>query len=144
MYTDYVLLRLASQNDDVRGSLITFTAQVQNVRVTSINSTSVIVSWSSVSLLPSDVDDYNVSYKVYYSRVQSRKRQGPEEQSVTTTGTFIVIIRLTPGAQYRFEVTTLAEGNGEIIEGPRSQIDDDSMPVLPPGGTVAWSLTEME
>ena len=112
--------------------------------VTSINSTSVNVSWSSVSLLPSDVDDYEVSYKVYYSRVESSKRQGPEEQSVTTTGTFIVIIRLTPGAQYRFEVTTLAEGNGEIIEGPRSQIDDDSMPVLPPGGTVAWSLTEME
>ena len=110
--------------------------------VTAIDSTSVNVSWSSVSLLPSDVDDYEVSYKVYYSRVESSKRQGPEEQNVTTNGTFIVIIRLTPGAQYRFQVTALAEGNGEIIEGPRSQIDDDSMPVLP-GGTVAWSLTEM-
>ena len=110
--------------------------------VTAIDSTSVNVSWSSVSLLPSDVDDYKVSYKVYYSRVESSKRQEPEEQSVTTTGTFIVIIRLTPGAQYRFQVTALA---CSIIEGPRSQIDaDDSMPVLPPGGTVAWSLTEME
>ena len=101
--------------------------------VTAIDSTSVNVSWSSVSLLPSDVDDYEVSYKVYYSRVESSKRQGPEEQNVTTTGTFIVIIRLTPGAQYRFQVTALTEGNGEIIEGPRSQIDPGSIFVLPEG-----------
>ena len=94
------------------------------------------MTWDPISLLPSEQEVYTVSYTVYYSRVLNRKRQG--EQSVTTSVPHAVFVGLTLGVEYRFQVAAVAEGNGMIIEGQRSQIDDASSPVLPEG-KVAWT-----
>ena len=96
------------------------TAQVEDVQVSSISSTSVIVSWDPVSLLPSEEEEYNVSYRIYYSHVGRKRQEG--EANVTTSETSVVITGLTPGTEYQIQVAAIAQGNGVEIEGQRSHL----------------------
>ena len=93
-------------------------APVTNVRVEQLTETSVRVSWDAISL------PEVTRYRVFYSQVESRKRQ-VEEEMMDVQGrdqTFVVIEDLVSSAQYQFQVVAIAVLGGMEFVGERSAV----------------------
>ena len=96
---------------------------VGNVQVQNF---SVEVTWD-----PPPLTTGIVGFRVYYSQVQSRKRQSEEGvEDVDGLVSSATITGLSRGVQYQFQVAVRARLNGEIFEGERSAISEDSMITL--------------
>ncbi len=94
----------------VRHRCITSSAQVQGVDVKSINTTSVQVSWTPISL------PEIIGYRVVYSPSD----YPCAEREVIVSGPPAVIDSLTFEHMYQFEVQALVEVGGETLKGERS------------------------
>ena len=102
-------------------------AVVTNVRVEQLTETSVRVSWDAISL------PEVTRYRVFYSQVESRKRQVMGELMVEVQGrdqTSVVIENLGNSVQYLFQVDAVAVLEGTEFVGERSDARDESMLVL--------------
>ena len=100
---------------------------VTNVRVEQLTDTSVRVSWNAISL------PEVTRYKVFYSQVESRKRQVMGELMVKVQGrdqTSVVIENLVSSVQYRFQVVSIAVLGGREFTGERSVVGDESLLAL--------------
>ena len=94
-------------------------AVVTNVRVEQLTETSVRVSWDAISL------PEVTRYRVFYSQVESRKRQVMGELMVEVQGrdqTSVVIEDLVSSVQYQFQVVAIAVLEGMEIVGERSML----------------------
>ena len=102
-------------------------AVVTNVRVEQLTDTSVNVSWDAISL------PEVTSYRVFYSQVESRKRQVMGELMMEVQGrdqTSVVIEDLVSSVQYRFQVVAEAVLGGMEFTGERSVVGEESMVTL--------------
>ena len=100
---------------------------VTNVRVEQLTETSVRVSWDALSL------PEVTRYRVFYSQVESGKRQVMGELMVEVQGreqTSVVIEDLVSSVQYRFQVVAIAVLGVMEFVGERSDARDESMLVL--------------
>ena len=85
-----------------------------NVEVEIVFDTSVRVSWDSV-----DIPEIT-GYTVYYSQTGNRKRQSEEFITVNSSVTSVVIEGLLNNVEYQFQVVAIAELDGNVIMGQRS------------------------
>ena len=94
-----------------------------NVQVELLSDASVQVTWDPL-LIAAGI----VGFRVYYSQAQSRKRQS-EEAFVAVDGlvSSATITCLSLGVQYQFQVVARALQSGQILEGERSEVSEDSM-----------------
>ena len=102
-------------------------AVVTNVRVEQLTETSVRVSWNAISL------PEVTRYRVFYSQVESRKRQVMGELMVEVQGrdqTSVVIENLVSSVQYQFQVVAEAVLGGMEFTGERSAVGEESMLTL--------------
>ena len=100
---------------------------VTNVRVEQLTETSVTVSWDAITL------PEVIRYRVFYSQVESRKRQVMGELMVEVQGrdqTSVVIEDLVSSAQYQFQVVAIAVLGGMEFVGERSVVGDESLHTL--------------
>ena len=84
-------------------------AMVTNVQVEQITENSVRVSWDAISL------PEVTRYRVFYSPIESRKRQVMGELMVEVQGreqTSVVIEDLVSSVQYQFQVVAIAVLHG--------------------------------
>ena len=89
--------------------------------------TSVRVSWDATSL------PEVTRYRVFYSQVESRKRQVMGEPMVEVEGrdqTSVVIENLVSSVQYQFQVVAIAVLGGMEFVGERSVVSEESMLIL--------------
>ena len=89
-------------------------AQVQNVIVEVLTSTSVKVSWDKL-----DVQEIT-HYIIYYRQIAKRKRQVETTVQVPATANSVVISNLTSSGHYVFEVEARLVIGEAIFVGPRS------------------------
>ena len=92
-----------------------------NVRVEQLTETSVRVSWDVISL------PEVTRYRVFYSQVESRKRQVMGELIVDAQGrdqVSVVIEDLVSSMQYRFQVVAVAVLGGREFVGERAAGDE--------------------
>ena len=83
-----------------------------------LSDTSVEVTWD-----PLPITTGIVGFRVYYSQVQSRKRQSEERfEDVDGLVSSATITGLSPGVQYQFQVVVRARLSGQIFEGERSEV----------------------
>ena len=95
---------------------------VTNVRVEQLTETSVRVSWDAISL------PEVTRYRVFYSPVESRKREmGELTADVRRDQTFVVIENLVSSMLYQFQVEAIAEQEGMEYVGNRSVVHIDSI-----------------
>ena len=102
-------------------------AVVTNVRVEQITETSVNVSWDAISL------PEVISYRVFYSQVESRKRQVMGELMMDVQGgdqTSVVIEDLVRSVQYQFQVLAIAVLGRREFVGERSAVGEESILAL--------------
>ena len=102
-------------------------ALVINVQVEQLTETSVRVSWDAITL------PEVTRYRVFYSQVESRKRQVMGELMVEVQGrdqTSVVIEDLVSSAQYQFQVVAIAVLGGMEFVGGRSAVGEESMVAL--------------
>ena len=102
-------------------------APVTNIRVEQLTETSVRVSWDAISL------PEVTRYRVFYSQVESRKRQVMGELMVEVQGrdqTSVVIENLVSSVQYQFQVVAIAVLGGMEFVGERSVVRDESLLAL--------------
>ena len=86
---------------------------VTGVMVEQLTVTSVRVSWDEI---PVD----GITYRVYYSQTENRKRQSTE-MSIDSTTNSVDIDGLDSNVEYQFQVVAITVVNGETIEGERSE-----------------------
>ena len=91
-------------------------AIVMNVEVEVVSDTSVRVSWDSV-----DIPEIT-NYTVYYSQTGDRKRQSEESITVPSSDKSVVIEGLLNNVEYQFQVVAIAELDGDVIMGQRSNV----------------------
>ena len=89
-------------------------ALVMNVEVEVVSDTSVRVSWDSV-----DIPEIT-GYTVYYNQTGNRKRQSEESITVPSSDNSVVIEGLLNNVEYQFQVVAIAELDGDVIMGQRS------------------------
>ena len=89
-----------------------------NVEVKVVSDTSVRVSWDSV-----DIPEIT-GYTVYYSQTGNRKRQSEEPITVPSSdnSVHVVIEGLLNNLEYQFQVVAIAELDGDVIMGQRSNV----------------------
>ena len=87
-----------------------------NVVVEVVSDTSVRVSWDSV-----DIPEIT-GYTVYYSQTGNRKRQSEEFITVPSSNNSVVIEGLLNNVEYQFQVVAIAELDGDMIMGQRSNV----------------------
>ena len=87
------------------------TAEVEDVVIKRVNETAVLVSWKAL--------DLPVSYVVFYSRVDSRRRQNEIYNKTFSVGSSSGIIAgLVGGADYIFQVVAaLSTSDGSFVLG---------------------------
>ena len=89
---------------------------VRDVSLIILSDTSVRVSWTRVR--PSRSTDYTLdSYIIYYTQKGTRKQ---ESVTVSSGNDNLVIQDLTSMAEYNFQVATIINVDGELIQGLRS------------------------
>ncbi len=82
------------------------------------------VTWKSVTLPLEEL----TGYRVYYSQVESRKRQTGETVTFPRDVSSRVIGGLETGESYQFQVTALARTvDGTEVEGEASVVDDSAI-----------------
>ena len=81
--------------------------------MTSLNDTSVSVSWTALIITGFPIDSYTV---VYSPVSQDREMTHVVSGSVTST----VITGLDPSSNYQFQVFATVTVDGEVLEGERS------------------------
>ena len=116
-------------------------AVVTNVKVEQITENSVRVSWDAISL------PEVTRYRVFYSQVESRKRQVIGELMVEVQGrdqTSVVIEDLVISVQYRFQVDAVAVLEGTEFLGERADARDESMLVLTTALQEVWTATRSD
>ena len=93
-------------------------AKVRNVRIFAIDLHTIEVSWDSSNHTAASVGYSIVGYRVYYSLL----RRSNNESSITVHGgfTFAFIEDLLAFTQYKIEVGLLADYDGDMAHGLRS------------------------
>ena len=89
-------------------------ALVMNVEVEIVSDTSVRVSWDSI-----DIPEIT-GFIVYYKQTGNRKRQSEESITVPSSDNSVVIEGLLNNVEYQFQVVAIAELDGDVIIGQRS------------------------
>ena len=113
-----------ANNYYILGAICINVAAVEGVKVTSLNDTSVNVSWNAVIFPDFPIDNYTV---VYSPVSKSDRRQDGEMTAVfpgsVTSG---VITDLEPAVTYQFQVFATVTANGVSVEGEWSEPVDTS------------------
>ena len=87
-----------------------FTARVKNVVIEVVNTETVLVSWSPVTLQETS------GYIIFYSDESSTQQVNVSDPEAS----FAVIFGLTAGVEYQFQMQAVVEIDGEVFLGKKS------------------------
>ena len=95
-----------------------FSAMVRNVRVTTTNATTLLVSWDALQ------DSYLSHYTIYYSAFSPQLSKVVDKFtkviSSANTAEIANIRELRTGVEHQFQVTASLKVDGELYEGVKS------------------------
>lgn len=119
-----------------------FLAQVTDVQVYVATPNSVEVSWTSSNGQAASIGYRVIGYQVYYNLMGSGRKQ-EETLSVHASRTSIPIEDLLANSQYMFQVSVLADIEGDIANGLRSDPIVARLSLRATGGIVPETLADV-
>ena len=106
--------------------LLLFAVTVSNVSVQVINATMLMVSWDLVGQLRWTIHHYTIYYSAFSPVLYKVIDESTIEVPPNKTSEAVVIRELEAGVEHRFQVTASLEIQGEVYEGEKSILTEDS------------------
>ena len=99
---------------------------IRNVKIQVINATALLVSW--------DQSLWSTHYTLYYSAFSPVLYKVVDESTtvIPSNKTYVAVVirQLAAGIQHRFQVTASVETQGEVCEGEKSMLTEDSRTIF--------------
>ena len=103
---------------------------VSNVSIQVTNATMLMVSWDLVGQSRWNIHHYTIYYSAFSPVLYKVVDESTIETPPNKTSETVVIRELEAGVEHRFQVTASLEIQGDVYEGERSLLTEDSRTVF--------------
>ena len=107
-----------------------FAVMVSNVSIQVTNATMLMVSWDLVGQSHWNIHHYTIYYSAFSPVLYKAVDESTIETPTNKTSETVVIRELEAGVEHRFQVTASLEIQGDVYEGERSLLTEDSRTVF--------------
>ena len=107
-----------------------FAVMVSNVSIQVTNATMLMVSWDLVGQSHWNIHHYTIYYSAFSPVLYKAVDESTIETPTNKTSETVVIRELEAGVEHRFQVTASLEIQGDVYEGERSILTEDSRTVF--------------
>ena len=107
-----------------------FADTVRNVSVQVTNATMLMVSWELVGQSRLNIHHYTIYYNAFSPVLYKVVDESTIETPPNKTSVAVVIRELEAGVEHQFQVTASLEIQGELYEGEKSLLTEDSRVVF--------------
>ena len=107
-----------------------FAVMVSNVSIQVTNATMLMVSWDLVGQSHWNIHHYTIYYSAFSPVLYKVVDESTVEVLSNKTFETVVIRELEAGVEHRFQVTASLEIQGDVYEGERSLLTEDSRTVF--------------